>query len=97
VIRVRIRGVKYRTKYRNPVNQLTLPDPTTATLLSMSCRTSWCTRWNYVAFRRSALNIDIEAFGGEIIASCRMVIVGLRRCAEIVGVLVRRRRFLAKT
>jgi hypothetical protein len=24
VIRVRIRGVKYRTKYRNPVNQLTL-------------------------------------------------------------------------
>jgi hypothetical protein len=23
VIRVRIRGVKYRTKYRNPVNQLT--------------------------------------------------------------------------
>jgi hypothetical protein len=63
----------------------------------MSCRTSWCTRWNYVAFRRSALNIDIEAFGGEIIASCRMVIVGLRRCAEIVEVLVRRRRFLAKT
>jgi hypothetical protein len=25
VIRVRIRGVKYRTKYRNPVNQLTHP------------------------------------------------------------------------
>jgi hypothetical protein len=55
-----------------------------------------CTWWNYVAFRRRTLNIDIEAFGGGIIASCRMGIVGLRRLADIIMVVVRWRRFLAK-
>jgi len=62
----------------------------------MTCRTSLCAWWNYVAFRRRTLNIDIEAFGGGIIASCKMGIVGLRRLADIIMIFVRWRRFLAK-
>jgi hypothetical protein len=59
----------------------------------MSCRASW---WNHVAFGRSTLDIDIEGFSGCIIAALGMVIVGLRRRAEIVGVFIWWRRFLIK-